>query len=260
LYVAFTRAINSLYVFTPAGSKNGIKYTGDLLYRIVQGSILSDGSKEGLAELLLERSTWNDHSLEWTIGEESGKISLEEDLPQEKMLELEHPVTLPGKRLRLALHKTDYFELDDKSRQARISRGNLMHELFEHIITADDVDRAIERLVISGKISVEEKEQMKNSVLEKINDPLVSDWFTKKWKVKTESDILVKNEKIQRPDRVMIRGEKAVVVDYKFGEVEEESHESQLGKYIRVFQRMGFADVTGFIWYVELNRITEVFV
>ena len=257
LYVAFTRAIENLYVYSPVSSKS-MRHSGDLLNSVIQNKMIPGEIQDKESSPLMSSVRWNNESRELSIGmdsdaEEEGKRAT---IPTG--LNTDHPIFLPGNRLRLALHKSDYFTLDDKSRQASINKGNLMHELFEFIKTTDDIDKAVNRLVIRGKISAEEKEELKNLVYEEVTDPLVNEWFEKKWDVKAESDILIKNEKVRRPDRVMITGKKAIVVDYKFGEVEEDSHRSQLRKYIKLLKEMGYTDVSGFIWYVILKKVTEV--
>ena len=52
----------------------------------------------------------------------------------------------------------------------------------------------------------------------------------------------------------------AVVVDYKFGDVQNESkYHSQVRKYIRNLTHTGkFSYVKGFLWYVKERRIIEV--
>ncbi len=77
-----------------------------------------------------------------------------------------------------------------------------------------------------------------------MQDPIVQDWFSEKWDIKTEADILLRNEKVRRPDRVMLKENKAIVVDFKFGEVEEISYKSQMRKYLKNLVDMGYVDVT----------------
>ena len=57
---------------------------------------------------------------------------------------------------------------------------------------------------------------------------------------------------------VMINGNEAVVVDYKFGEKQEKRHYSQVKNYLKLIRQMGYEKVSGFLWYVELNRVEAV--
>lgn len=127
------------------------------------------------------------------------------------------------------------------------------------MITGDDLEYAVNRLLIKGKISAGLANEMKKEASEMLSDPLAHDWFNKKWEVKTEADILLKNRKVRRPDRVMLKDKEAIVVDYKFGEVEEESYKSQIRQYMKYLMEMGYTSVRGYIWYGSLKKQIEVF-
>ena len=62
----------------------------------------------------------------------------------------------------------------------------------------------------------------------------------------------------RRPDRVMIRGDKAVVVDYKFGEEKLSSHRKQIKNYIKLLHEMGYNSVEGYAWYLSLGEIVRI--
>lgn len=259
LYVSFTRAIDKLFVFAPVGTKDSMKHAGDLLYRIVREQIPNGEKGPGKHHSFIMESNWNEEKKEFTAGSDS--IAGEDRWKAlSKTTKLSgYPSDLPDNRLRLNLHKSDYFLLDDESKKARINHGNLMHELFESIITGEDVDKAVSRLLIKGKIPDNEVEKLSKEVTEKVSNPLVSDWYNKSWDVKTEADILIKNDKIRRPDRVLVKGNRAIVVDYKFGDVEKGSYKVQIRKYMKHLAAMGYTDVKGFIWYVSLEKKVEVF-
>jgi hypothetical protein len=55
----------------------------------------------------------------------------------------------------------------------------------------------------------------------------------------------------------MIKGEKVIVVDFKFG-AEKPNHQKQVLSYMKLLERMGYRSVKGFIWYVDDNIMLEV--
>ena len=90
------------------------------------------------------------------------------------------------------------------------------------------------------------------------NNPLVADWFSGNWqRVMTESSIITPKMGTKRPDRVMINGDRAIVVDYKFGEIDD-SHNTQISHYCSLIRQMGYKEVKGYLWYVRKERIEEV--
>ena len=112
---------------------------------------------------------------------------------------------------------------------------------------------------LQGIISTEaEKENIEKLIKKALNNPLAKEWFSGKYKLYNECTILHKNEeKDYRPDRVMVSGNKAIVVDFKFGTPRHEYH-SQVQKYMSLLEHMGYTDVTGYLWYIYNNKIEEV--
>ncbi|MDE7006221.1 MAG: CRISPR-associated protein Cas4, partial [Alistipes sp.] len=60
------------------------------------------------------------------------------------------------------------------------------------------------------------------------------------------------------PDRVMIDGERAVVVDYKFGDHDAARYRRQIGDYCALLRDMGYGRTEGYLWYVKLGKIERV--
>jgi hypothetical protein len=60
-----------------------------------------------------------------------------------------------------------------------------------------------------------------------------------------------------RPDRVMIKGNRVIILDYKFGK-QNEKYIDQINKYIHLFKQMGYNDVHGYIWYAQDKMMIKV--
>ena len=80
-----------------------------------------------------------------------------------------------------------------------------------------------------------------------------------------ERDILIpapegsgKPFEVLRPDRVMVSGDRAVVLDYKFGQREEARHRRQVGRYMALLREMGYREVKGYLWYLQNGSVDEV--
>ena len=59
-----------------------------------------------------------------------------------------------------------------------------------------------------------------------------------------------------RPDRVVALPDKTYLLDYKFG-ARRPGHDSQMRRYIRLLERMGYPDVRGWLWYVVSGEMVE---
>jgi len=77
------------------------------------------------------------------------------------------------------------------------------------------------------------------------------------WKVLNERDILRAGESKHRPDRVMLKENDAVVVDYKTGEISDKDIRQMKG-YLTDLRSMGFENCEGNIWYLQKNEIIKV--
>ena len=76
--------------------------------------------------------------------------------------------------------------------------------------------------------------------------------------VMNEASLIDVDGKIYRPDRVMMAADGSVcIVDYKFGE-HRRSYERQLKGYADIWKRMGYADVSAVLWYVNDDKIITV--
>ena len=57
---------------------------------------------------------------------------------------------------------------------------------------------------------------------------------------------------------MIITDDKVIVVDYKFGEHINPRYQNQVSNYLKLIRQMGYNQVEGFLWYVELNKIESV--
>ena len=86
---------------------------------------------------------------------------------------------------------------------------------------------------------------------------MVGEWFNGKYQILNERNLLTK-DKILRPDRIMIKGRKALIVDYKWGDKMTERYHRQIKRYAGTLKKCGFDVVEGYIWYLNLNEAEKV--
>jgi len=235
LYVAFTRAVNSLIVFCPYSPKLNNPYRS--ISSLIQG-------------VIEDTKTFETGTPRKVLYSAQSQVSVNNELNQLILARR-------SDRLKLRIHSDAYFDLYDSRKAARIGHGKLMHELFEKIATVPEVSASIKRVLSEGKIdtrTAREYEQLIYKVLE--NEPFRS-WFSGEWKVLNERDILRGKESRHRPDRVMIKGDELIVIDYKTGE-KSDSHHAQVRGYLRDFVKMGYLNPKGYLWYLSENELVEI--
>ena len=118
---------------------------------------------------------------------------------------------------------------------------------------------ALQRLDAGCMLDSEEIAAISHSIAQAEKHPTISEWFSDVWDdVKCEAEIISRNE-IRRPDRVMIAGRRAVIVDYKFGEQRSASYKRQMSEYIELLQNMGCYDtIEGYVWYITQGVIEKI--
>lgn len=136
--------------------------------------------------------------------------------------------------------------------------GNFMHELFAQIEKRSDIETAIQNVRFEGLITEEKAIALLAEIKQKMTHPIVSEWFDGSWLTKTEDEILIPPSQVKIPDRVMLQPDKAIVIDYKFGEKKSKSYEKQVSEYKKLLSTMGYDNVVGYIWYYELEEVVKV--
>jgi CRISPR/Cas system-associated exonuclease Cas4 (RecB family) len=149
----------------------------------------------------------------------------------------------------------------DEKQEAYIAEGELMHLVLSEIEKKSDLENALKKtLLLKGLIATEKQYDKIRELLQRaLNNPKALDWFNGTYKLFNERAILIANdqEKSRRPDRVMIKGDSAIVVDYKFAR-EREEHSTQVKLYMDLLKKIGYKNVRGYLWYVYKNEIKEV--
>jgi RecB family exonuclease len=82
-------------------------------------------------------------------------------------------------------------------------------------------------------------------------------WFDQTAETCNETELMLPDGKIMRPDRLVLKGTKAIVVDYKTGD-EDPSHEKQVKAYGAVLNQMGYTETEMYLFYPMLEITKSV--
>ena len=160
-------------------------------------------------------------------------------------------------------------EEEDENEKAR-DFGNLCHDILSHIERKEDVANVLAAYWANGAIDSEAtKERIEKAVSKLLAHEEVAEWFSGSWQIWSETTILLPEDLRQelialdplhrefidlRPDRVMVKGDEVVVLDYKFATPSKE-HVAQVKRYMLLFQRMGYTKVRGYLWYEPTDKL-----
>lgn len=258
LYVALTRAVEQLHVFIPA-VRSGI---GGYLWNAIrrEDDRCAIGGTEG-------RYTASESGERCEFGlfappEPPKAGGKQPERTVRHALLRDYPTGLPAPGMKLP---TSGFE--ERGGEAEFSPRNfgvLMHRLFEEADTRDDLFEAIGRMHEEGLLTEAESGLLRERTERALADGEPHEWFSGSWdRVLRERDIILPDAERakglkRRPDRVMIRGRRAVVVDYKFGEKDPASYRRQIALYLDLLREMGYTETEGWLWFVKLGRTERV--
>ena len=251
LYVALTRAAESLHVFIP---RKGGKSVGGLLLQ----SIGADGDK-ALLDGTEGRRTVTEEGERFEFGLFTGPVPGGGKASDGRHVVLENYPTARAD-LRLRLPSQRYFEEEDEVELSPRNFGILMHKAFEEADDRQQIYEAVQRMRDDGTLSPGEAEALRGMIARVLAHPVAGEWFGGGWqRVRNENEIIVPGAgSTRRPDRVMIRGTRAVVVDYKFGSRDPGRYRRQVGEYLGLLRQMGYTQCEGYLWYVKLGEIEKV--
>lgn len=258
LYVAFTRSKEELIVFSPRPKK--VNKEGKVEKIVSVADLLWAGVETGMADTrdgdqlisLPDYFKWEENGFEmgdwWHPSVSGKKEGMIEEIPMSRL----HSVSTSD-RLRLRLHGKGFF-FDNAQRK----HGALMHEVLSGIRTAKDISRSVESYRLAGIITREEAADLALRLERLLETPEVAPWYDGTARILNEVDILFGKGLSKRPDRVMIKDDGVIVIDYKFGEIQDKRYQYQVKNYLELIRKMGYAKVEGYLWYVELGKIEPV--
>lgn len=242
LYVAFTRARERLYVtaFPATG--------GETVHEIISEAMLTmqgDRSHQGNV---------------YEFGIPERRVSGEES-PKVEYQELDRLISNPWKKkIAVRRHSRKLWIETDRARSEKVKWGLLVHNALSRIGELDEgspaLEQALNDMIREGILPRSQLGALEHELNSVLSDERVREWFQPGWEIKAESTIIMAGENI-RPDRVLLRGSQAVVIDYKTGK-EEAAYGRQLRIYENALKKMGFVDVSSYILYIEDRRIVKV--
>ncbi|MEP5362924.1 MAG: UvrD-helicase domain-containing protein [Reichenbachiella sp.] len=236
LYVALTRAEEALFILSQVNANSkGITHVGDILFNYTKEKALI---QEGLESIEIGRLP-------------AYSSYVEELLNQESLLPVSFSVPVDRVKLR---HKARILE---ESVIESINYGQIIHWIFSLIQSKKDFTMALDKAQIKFGLSNEEMVDIKIKLREIWEIPQIAGWFESSWQVKNESSILLTDGKLKRPDRVIVRNNKAIVIDYKTG-ARSESHLRQVSEYKSILGQMGYDQVDGYLIYLSEPGVLAV--
>lgn len=233
LYVAFTRAVERLYV-------------------ICEEKMNKDGEKLDtlpgvFTNYLKEKGVWDADKTTYSFGDpekhtvkKNSRTSEDPGIPfiaNKGLLDTYTIVTRSGN-----LWGTDA--------EASIAKGYLYHDILSRIRYSEELDDTLEEALLRGDLTRNQEADTRRYLQNIIEHPELAAFFGRDYDIYNEKELMTATGEILRPDRFMTRNGKAWIIDYKTGEPHPK-YEQQLEGYARALREIGYEVVDKLLVYID---------
>jgi ATP-dependent helicase/nuclease subunit A len=244
LYVAFTRAVDKLFVLSGKNHHNKVQGVGGLMQGFLQSVELYQPDQN-----IYEISKGHFIKKEKPTTAERDVIFLPKVVSEDRSDKL---------RLRRISEKIFDSETLDKTKD----RVNKLHEAFVKIKTRKDIPNAIQLLEFEGVLSPKESHEIIESIEEIIALPELKALFEEGLQVDNQREILLNGTESQCPDRVVMKDGIVYIIDYTTGTSKDpnkhERNARQVRNYGKLYRQMGFENIEMMLVYLETSEVVRV--
>ena len=135
--------------------------------------------------------------------------------------------------------------------------GKIIHEILSQKEIETNTDKIIQHYFNEGWIEKEDIVAIQDKIQNIINHPEIIPFLSESPLSLNEREILLENGEVIRPDKIIIKGGKVSIVDFKTG-VPNPKHQIQLNKYEAAMRQLGYSEVEKYLIYTEALRVELV--
>ncbi len=234
LYVAMTRAVDRLYIYSKNPSKSQLEnkfehlqkgYLNSFLcvqefkYPFVFGEKDFTSADNKTSNLSIKISTNN-------------KFKSWQDLLKFKFTENDKKI----------IDKKDW--------------GTIFHLALSRISSIDLISKVINDLLVQGVCNKSESIKLEKQISEFLSHDEIRSYFFNDFEVINEKEILVRDGRSFIPDKVIIKDNEVLIIDFKTG-VEKDDHLKKIQEYSDIYSLMGYRNIKTKLIYVKNYIVNE---
>ncbi|SEL74381.1 UvrD-helicase domain-containing protein [Parapedobacter koreensis] len=244
LYVATTRTRKHLYITAPGKKGTGeinALLAGDLLLEVLPGiedelhTVFHGGIQLGDTPELIH-TEHKPGRTGWSFSHYPASARMKEELARPEI----------------------QAELDIVRLDAAKRHGQLLHELMADTASAMELESRLDALQAQGLLREEERADVLTLAQNTWSHPQLAQWLNGDYAHWNERSIILPGGKTLRPDKVLVRPDETIVLDFKFTQHEDEAHLKQVVNYQLLLREMGMPNVKGYVYYGALEKLVEV--
>lgn len=135
--------------------------------------------------------------------------------------------------------------------------GILIHKILAEIKSKSDVEAALQHALISGLIEDFQFDDMRQKIWALMNDSEIGSYFEHGLCVKTEAEIILPDGKQYRPDRLIFKENRVIIIDFKTGK-NSDKYSEQVLSYAELLKTMGYQNIDVFLLFTDDIRLVRV--
>jgi len=231
IYVAFTRPVKALFTIGQLKTKHPKdKFTGYLV------------------GYLKNMGLWDDKKMNYTFGHLPKNSKHEDNKNDLKTINLDKFISSKWQELISVSSSEDLNNttLDNISSQ---SYGKLIHKILSYVYIEDDILKVTKNLVTSSVLSNADIAIIKDILTQITTHSSLEKYFNNNLIIKNETELMLDNGDILRPDKVVINNGVLTIIDYKTGEENKDDLEQLVG-YRNAFIELGYNNVEAKLVYI----------
>jgi ATP-dependent helicase/nuclease subunit A len=235
LYVATTRAKDYIYMGVPSKKTKTLTNVGDAVLAVYEEEF-GENSDE------LQTGTFS------AIGDKLEKFN--------PLILADYPTTNRLSEVYVPKETRPQKYIDNITKSGR--KGSALHAILANVNHVDEVDDEVEKLVLEGLLTSDEKADYVAQVLAVLSHAQLQILLGQNTSQLNERAIIGIDGKTYRPDKLIFNGKQVSIIDYKFTAEESDKHIEQIKNYQNLIEAMGYENVKPYLFYALSQKLKEV--
>ena len=270
IYVAFTRAVKAIYGCAKVSKNKSGNNVGDFIETSIKFMSTKIDIKIKVEEITINEITDTDEELtditqskevvSYSFGQENFNSATNSNKDENtEFFELPFfPSYKWTENIAIVSHSEDFIAETIEKRSIAIKQGIILHKILEKLDNVSNLNRLIEETTIEYSISIDEKQKIVDYFVDLQKNEKFIYWFENVKNVFAEKEILTNKGNTYRPDRVIEKDNKIIVIDYKSGQ-KRKKDALQLQLYKKLLKQIYFdKEILAYLLYISENEIVDV--
>ncbi len=242
-YVDFTRAREILYIIAPMSPKQDKAN----IHNMISGFVLGTDDSNIDANNRLNFKTADD--ITYTFGDENQQKVSEDKKKKTKTEGMSMTYS------DIAFYGDDKIRIsitgDDEAKEL----GTEIHAALQKLVRFPETEAEIEKFVKGQPLSLRNK--LRSIFMQIINNESLRPYFFVDATdiVMNEAEIILDDGTTKRPDRIVVKDDHVMIIDYKTGKKNDSLYRKQLENYKNLLENMGYKNVRWDILYLKTDTV-----